>query len=73
MSYGPSTDKSKLISLVDGTKRNEFIELNRMAFSDILPKNSESRAISISIKLIKKYAPHIKRIVSYADGCQCRD
>ena len=32
MSYGPSMDKSKLITLVEGTKWNEFIELNRRKF-----------------------------------------
>ena len=42
MSYGPSMDKSKLITLVDGTQWNEFIELNRMAFDDYLPRNAES-------------------------------
>lgn len=73
MSYGPSTDKSKLIGLVEGTRWNEFIELNRMAFDDVLPRNSESRAISQSIKLIKKNAPHIKWIISFADGTQCGD
>ena len=73
MSYGSSLDKSKLIGLVNGTKWNEFIELNRMAFDDYLPKNSESRCISQSIKLIRKNAPHIKWIVSFADGCQCGD
>lgn len=66
-------DKSKLIGLVRDTKWNEFIELNRMAFDDVLPKNSESRAIAVSIKLIKKNAPQIKWIVSFADGCQCGD
>jgi hypothetical protein len=73
MSYWPSTDKSKLIWLIEWTKRNEFIELNRMAFSDMLPKNSESRAIAISIKLLKKKAPHLKWIISFADWCQCWD
>lgn len=73
MSFGPSTDKSKLIGLVEGTKWNEFIELNRMAFDDYLPANSESRCISIAIKLIKRNAPHVKFIVSFADGCQCGD
>jgi hypothetical protein len=38
-----------------------------------LPKYSESRCISIAIKLIKKNAPHIKWIVSFADGSQCGD
>ena len=73
MSYGPSLDKSKIIGLVKDTKWNEFLELNRMAFDDYLPRNSESRCISQSIKLIKKNAPHIKWIVSFADGCSCGD
>ena len=73
MSYCSSLDKSKIIGLVQGTKWNEFLELNRMAFDEVLPRNSESRAISQSIKLIKKNAPHIKWIISFADGCQCGD
>lgn len=73
MSYGPSINKKGTINLVQGTKWNEFIELNRMAFDDYLPRNSESRAISQSIKLIKKNAPHIKWIISFADGCSCGD
>ena len=73
MSYGPSLDKSKIQPLVKNTKWNEFIELNRMAFDDYLPKNSESRCIAYSIKLIKKNAPHIKWVISFADGCQCGD
>jgi hypothetical protein len=73
LSYGNSIDKRNCIGFVKGTKWNEFIELNRMAFDDYLPKNSESRCIAISIKLIKKNAPHIKWILSYADGTQCGD
>lgn len=73
MSFWPSTDKSKLIGLIEGTWWNEFIELNRMAFSELLPKNSESRAIAISIRLLKQKAPHLKWIISFADGCQCGD
>ena len=73
MIYGSSTDKSKIIGLVEGTGWNEFLELNRMAFDDYLPRNSESRCIAQSIRLIKKQAPHIKWIISFADGCQCGD
>lgn len=73
MSFGPSMDKSKVIGLVEGTKWREFLELNRMAFDDYLPKNSESYCISKAIMLIKKNAPHIKWIISFADGCQCGD
>jgi hypothetical protein len=73
MSYGPSINKKGTINLVEGTGWNEFIELNRMAFSDYLPKYSESRCIAVSIKLIKKHAPHIKWVISFADGTQCGD
>jgi hypothetical protein len=73
LSYGPSINKKGATNLVNGTGWNEFIELNRMAFDDYLPKYSESRCISITIKLIKKNAPQIKWIISYADGTQCGD
>lgn len=73
MSFGPSINKKGTINLVKNTGWNEFIELNRMAFSDSLPKNSESRCISIAIRLIKKNAPHIKWVISFADGTQCGD
>lgn len=73
LSYGSSLDKSKIVSLVEGTGWNDFLELNRMAFDDYLPRNSESYCIAKSIRLIKKNAPHVKWIISFADGCQCGD
>lgn len=73
MQFGPSLDKSKLVGLVQGTKWNEFIELNRMAFSDALPRNSESRAIAIAMKILKKHASHLKWVISFADATQCGD
>lgn len=73
MSYGSPLDKSKVLPLVQPSKWNEMLELNRMAFDDYLPKNSESRCISITIRLIRKNAPHVKWILSYSDGTQCGD
>lgn len=73
MSFGPSLDKRHIQGLVKDTPFNDFLELNRMAFSDLLPRNSESRCLSIAFKMIKKYYPNIKWIVSFADGCQCGD
>jgi len=73
MQFGPSMRKDLTIRMVKETHWNGFLELNRMAFSDSLPKNSESRAISIAIKLIKKTYPHIQWIVTFADGTQCGD
>lgn len=73
MQFGPSLDKRKIQGLVSDTAWHEFIELNRMAFSDILPRNSESRALSIAMKLLRKYAPQVKWVVTFADGTQCGD
>ncbi len=73
MQFGPSLDKRKIMGLVEGTGWNEFIELNRMAFTDALPRNSESRAIGVAMRLLRKHAPHIKWVVSFADATQCGD
>lgn len=73
MSFGSSLDKGKMLNLVKETGWNDFLELNRMAFDEYLPRNSESRCISIAMKLIRKNAPHIKWVVSFADGCSCGD
>lgn len=78
MQYGNSIDKRNVIGFVDTGMSvnkgwNSFLELNRLAFDDKLPKNSESRCIAISIKILKKKAPHVKWILSYADGTQCGD
>lgn len=73
MSYGNSLDKRRMQGVVKGTLWNDFIELNRMAFSEALPKNSESRAIAVSIRLIKRHYPNIQWIVSFSDATQCGD
>jgi hypothetical protein len=73
MSFGSPLDKSKVLPLVQPSLWNEMLELNRMAFDDYLPRNSESRCFSIAVKLIKKNATHIKWILSFSDGTQCGD
>ena len=73
MQFGPSLDKRKIQGLVRDTGWNDFIELNRMAFSDRLPRNSESRALAIAFKMIRKHYPHIEWVISFADGTQCGD
>lgn len=79
MSFGPSMDKRKMLCLVEtenkdpNVKFNEFLELNRMAFDDYLPTNSESRCLGVAFRLIKKNAPHIKYIISFSDGTASGD
>lgn len=71
MQFGPSMRKDLIKILVTDTPWNGFLELNRMAFSGKLPRNSESRALSVAIKMIRKTYPHVEWIISFADGCQC--
>lgn len=78
MSFGSPMVKHKVMSLVhteknEPVKWNEMLELNRMAFNDYLPRNSESRCMAISIRLIKRNAPHIKWLLSFSDATQCGD
>lgn len=73
LQFGPSINKKGSINLVEGTGWNEFIELNRMAFSDKLPRNSESRVIGIAMRLLRKEYPHLKWVISFSDATQCGD
>lgn len=73
MQFGPCMVKKNMLKLVTGTKWNGFIELNRMAFGPKLPKNSESRALGVALRLIRKNYPHIEWVISFADGTQCGD
>jgi len=71
--FGSPLDKKKVIGYVKNSRWNSFFEINRMAFSDILPKNSESRALSICMKLIKKNYPFVNWILTFADATSCGD
>jgi hypothetical protein len=78
MSFGCPLHKRSVIDLVHTAENkqvlwNEMLELNRMAFSEILPRNSESRCIAIAIRLMKKHAPHIRWILSFSDALKCGD
>ena len=73
MSFGPPLDKRKSAGLVRGTSWENFCELNRMAFADWLPRNSESRALGVAFRWFRKHAPEVRWIQSFADATQCGD
>jgi len=73
MQFGPPIDRRKVLHLVEGSRWDSMVELNRMAFSDKLPRNSESRAMAVAFRLLRKNAPQVKWVLSFADGCQCGD
>jgi len=70
LQYGHPIDKRKSLTLVRDTEWNGFLELNRMYMSPVLPKNTESRALAVTLRMIRKNLPHVKWVVSYADGTQ---
>lgn len=73
MQFGPSLDKRNVMGLVRDTKWNGFLELNRLAFSERLPRNSESRALAIAFRILRKNYPQIEWVISFADGTSCGD
>lgn len=72
LQWGPGMNPSSGESVVRGTKQGEWLELNRMWLSDKAPRNSESMAVSYSIKLLRKQRPEVKWLQSFADErCGC--
>lgn len=71
--FGPSMRKDLIAPLVRDTGWNEFIELNRIALADWIPRNGESRCIGYVLRYIKKNYTQIKWVISFADGTQCGD
>ena len=68
LQYGYAMNPASCSSVVEGTKQDEYLELNRMWLSDEIEiKYPESQAISMSISFIKKKYPKIKWIQSFAD------
>ena len=73
MQFGSPLDRRKVLPLVRGTLWNQMLELNRMAFGEALPRNSESRALGVAFRVLRKHRPDIKWVLSFADGAQCGD
>jgi|TARA_R100000482_G_C5122325_1_gene146518 hypothetical protein len=72
LQYGYAMNPTSCASVVKNTKINEYLELNRMWLDDKAKRNSESKAISYSIKYIKGKLKKIKWIQSFADErCGC--
>lgn len=63
--YALNPNSGKRVVL--GTANREYMELNRMWLHDRMPRNSESRAISYSIKVIRRLYPQVQWVQSFAD------
>ena len=66
ISYGiPNARNIK--GIYNQTTQGNFLELTRLALSPTCPKNSESRVIGITVKMVKKLKPELEGIITYAD------
>jgi hypothetical protein len=72
LQYGYAMNPASCGSVVEGTQMDEYLELNRMWLDDKAERNSETKAISYSLRYIRSKFPRIKWIQSFADErCGC--
>lgn len=72
LQYGYAMHPASCGSIVEGTQMDEYLELNRMWLDDKAKRNSETKAISYSLRYIRSKYPKIKWIQSFADErCGC--
>ena len=67
ISYGPPSAPETVKGLFGTTNQQGYFEIKRLAMNDDCPKNSESRFIAISCKLLRR-TTEVKGIVTYADS-----
>ena len=72
LQYGYAMNPASCGSVVEDTQMDEYLELNRMWLDDKAERNSETKAISYSLRYIRSKFPKIKWIQSFADErCGC--
>jgi hypothetical protein len=67
LQFGPAMNPASGASVVPGTPRGGYLELNRMWLSDECPRNSESAAISCAMRIIERDHGHVGWVQSFAD------
>lgn len=67
ISFGPPSALETIKGIFKETNQSNYFEIKRLAMDDACPKNSESRFIAISCKLLRK-STKAKAIITYADS-----
>lgn len=67
LQWGQAMNPASGSSIVPGLTVDRWRELNRMWVDDVAPRNTESRAISYSIKLLRRRIPGLAMLQSFAD------
>jgi hypothetical protein len=67
LQFGPAMNPGSGSSVVEGSTKDSWLELNRMVLDESRPTDTASRAISGSIRLIRHLRPSVEWIQSFAD------
>lgn len=65
--YGMGCGKNQYTALIPGIENGTYVELTRLWCADSYPRNTESKLIAESLKLLP---PQIKLVLSFADESQ---
>jgi len=67
LQYGYAMNPASGGGIVAGATADTFLELNRMWLDDRAPRNSETRALAYTLKVIRRTRPRVGWIQSFAD------
>lgn len=67
MQWGYALNPNSGANVVFDTKNRDYMELNRLWIHDKMPKNTASRALSYSFKLMRQLHPTVQWVQSFAD------
>lgn len=67
LQFGTGQNPGRGGSVVEGTQKGEWMELDRMWLLDEAPRNSESRALSYAFKYLRRARPSVAWVQSFAD------
>jgi hypothetical protein len=73
LQLGPPLDKRKVLGLVRGTPWGGMLELNRLCFAPEAPRNSPSRALRVTVRLLQEHAPQVRWVLTFADATRSGD
>jgi len=68
ITYGPP-NAAELDGFFDRYSQKQWYEIKRFALSSDCPRNSESRVIAVTMRLLRKRTP-VKGVITYADSGQ---
>jgi hypothetical protein len=67
LQFGTGQNPGRGDSVVAGTRKGEWLELDRMWLTDAAPRNSESQALSYALRYLRRVRPGLAWVQTFAD------